>query len=120
MPKRVDLFDSTYSHFTKQVLESIREETFGQDIGQDSWNTVEEYDRFLSWLDLQREHHVLEVASDSVGPACYLADHLGCRVTGIDANEAGVTTAAQRAASLNLTDSGNLYRRGRECAIAFR
>jgi len=49
MAKRVDLFDSTYTHFTRQVLETIREETFGQDIGQNSWNTVEEYDRFLSW-----------------------------------------------------------------------
>jgi SAM-dependent methyltransferase len=104
MTKRVDLFDSTYSHFSRHVLETIREETFGQDIGQNSWNTVEEYDRFLSWLDVQREQHVLEVASGSGGPACYLAQRLGCRVTGIDANEAGVEAAAQRAASLNLAD----------------
>ena len=68
MAKRVDLFDSTYSHFTRQVLETIRQETFGQDIGQNSWNTVEEYDRFLSWLDLRPEHRVLEVASGSGGP----------------------------------------------------
>jgi SAM-dependent methyltransferase len=102
--KRIDLFDSTYSHFTKQVLETIREETFGQDIGQNSWNTVEEYDRFLSWLDLRPEHHVLEVASGSGGPACYLAKSLGCRVTGLDANESGVATAAQRTASSNQAD----------------
>ena len=43
MAKRIDLFDSTYSHFTKQVLETIRKETFGQDIGQNSWTTLEEY-----------------------------------------------------------------------------
>jgi SAM-dependent methyltransferase len=104
MEKRVDLFDSTYSHFTQQVLEKIREETFGDDIGQNSWNTVEEYDLFLSWLDLQREHHVLEVASGSGGPACYLAEHWGCRVTGIDANEAGVATASQRAADSKQSD----------------
>ena len=104
MAKRVDLFDSTYSHFTGQVLETVREETFGQDIGQNSWNTVQEYDRFLSWLDLHPEHHVLEVASGSGGPACYLASHLGCRVTGIDANEAGVATAAQRAVNSNQAD----------------
>ena len=93
MAKRIDLFDSTYSHFTKQVLETIRKETFGQDIGQNSWTTVEEYDQFLSWLDLQPEHHVLEVASGSGGPARYLANKVSCRVTGIDANEAGVATA---------------------------
>ncbi len=69
MAERIDLFDSTYSHFTKQALETIRKETFDQDIGQNSWTTVEEYDRFLSWLDLGPEHHVLEVASGSGGPA---------------------------------------------------
>jgi SAM-dependent methyltransferase len=102
--KRIDLFDSTYSHFTKQVLETIRKETFGQDIGQNSWTTVEEYDRFISWIDLRPEHHVLEVASGSGGPARYLADSVSCRVTGIDANEAGVATATQSVASSNQAD----------------
>ena len=102
--KRIDLFDSTYSHFTKQVLETIRKETFGQDIGQNSWTTVDEYDRFISWLDLRPEHHVLEVASGSGGPARYLANSANCRVTGIDANEAGVATATQSVASSNQAD----------------
>jgi hypothetical protein len=50
------------------VLETIRKETFGQDIGHNSWTTVEEYDRFISWLDLRPESHVLEVASGSADP----------------------------------------------------
>src|SRR5215216_7054356 len=101
MAKRIDLFDSTYSHFTRQVLETIRKETFGQDIGQNSWTTVEEYDRFFSWLDLRPEHHVLEVASGSGGPSRYVATSVGCRVTGLDANEAGVATATLSVASSN-------------------
>ena len=40
MAKRIDLFDTTCSHFTKQVLETIRKETFGEDMGQNSWNTI--------------------------------------------------------------------------------
>src|SRR5213594_2110617 len=89
---RIDLFDSTYSHFTKRVLETIRKETFGQDIGQNSWTTIEEYDRFISWLDLRPEHHVLEVASGSGGPARYVA------------NDAGVATATQSVANSNQAD----------------
>ena len=104
MAKRIDLFDSTYSHFTRQVLEKIREETFGQDIGQNSWTTVDEYDRFLSWLDLRPEHHVLEIASGSGGPGLYVAKRTGCSVTGIDANEAGVATATQSTADSNQAD----------------
>src|SRR5262249_20925278 len=102
--KRIDLFDSTYSHFTRQVLETIRKETFGQDIGQNSWTTLDEYDRFLSWLGLRPNRHVLEVASGSGGPALYVANHTDCRVTGIDANEAGVATATQLAADSNQSD----------------
>lgn len=97
MTKRIDLFDSTYSHFTEQALEAIRKETFGYDIGQNSWLTVDEYDRFISWLRLAPGHHVLEVASGSGGPAIYLANQVGCHVTGIDANESGIATATQSA-----------------------
>ena len=48
MPERVDLFYNTYSNFTEQVLAAVREETFGKDIGQNSWLTADEYDRFIS------------------------------------------------------------------------
>jgi SAM-dependent methyltransferase len=99
MPDRVDLFDSTYGHFGERVLKAVREETFGVDIGQNSWTTVEEYDRFLAWLGLSSTDHVLEVASGSGGPALYLARQTGCRVTGIDSNDAGVATASRMAAA---------------------
>ena len=98
MEGRIDLFDNTYRHFTDQVLNAVRKETFGEDIGQNSWLTVDEYDHFLSWLDLSTAHHALEVASGSGGPALYLANKTGCRVTGIDSNENGVATAREMAA----------------------
>lgn len=98
MTERVDLFDSTYGHFTDRVLDVVRKETFGVDIGQNSWMTVDEYDRFLPWLELAADHHVLEVASGSGGPALYLARTTGCRVMGIDSNERGVATASRAAA----------------------
>ena len=53
MAKRSDLYRNTYSQFNEHVLEIIRKETFGVDIGQNSWLTVDEYDRFLPWLRLR-------------------------------------------------------------------
>ena len=93
MSKRVDLFDSTYGHFHENVLDAIRKDTYGTDIGQNSWLTVDEYERWLPWLELSAGSHVLEVASGSGGPAAYMARTTGCRVTGIDANQSGVATA---------------------------
>jgi len=44
LAKRIDLFDSTYSHFTKQVLETVRKEssvrTLVRTVGRQSRNTI--------------------------------------------------------------------------------
>lgn len=98
MSKRVDLFESIYGNFGERVVGEIRVETFGRDIGQNSWLTADEYDGFIPWLGLAPGGHVLEVASGSGGPALYLAEQSGCRVTGIDASENGVATATRAAA----------------------
>ncbi len=103
MPERFDFYDSTYGHFTEHVFDIIRKETFGVDIGQDNWLTVDEYERFLSWLGPAPEHHVLDVACGSGGPALYLAKTAGCRMTGMDANEKGVAAATQMAVRANQT-----------------
>jgi SAM-dependent methyltransferase len=97
MANRVDLYHSTYGNFTERVLAEIRQDTYGTDIGQNSWITAEEYDNFYSWLRVAPEAHVLEVASGSGGPALYLAREHGCRVTGVDINEDGVNAARQAA-----------------------
>ena len=78
MTERVDLFDSTYQHFNDEVLDAVRKETFGTDIGQNSWLTVDEYERLLPRLNLSADSHALEVASGSGGPALYLARAAGC------------------------------------------
>jgi len=104
MPNRIDLFDSTYGHFTERVLDAVRKETFGTDIGQNSWLTVDEYERLLPLLNLGPDSHALEVASGSGGPALYLARTTGCRVTGIDVNGIGVATASEMAAQANASE----------------
>lgn len=103
MTDRIDLFYNTYANFSEQVLDIIRKETFGVDIGQNSWLTVDEYDRWLPWLKLTPDHHILEVASGSGGPALHIARAIGCKITGIDENENGVATATQMAAKLGLS-----------------
>ncbi len=97
MKATVDLFDSTYSNFDADVLARIRQKTFGEDFGQNSWTTAAEYRRWATWLDLDEDSHVLEVASGSGGPAIFLSEHTGSRVTGIDINAHGVKPATLRA-----------------------
>jgi cyclopropane fatty-acyl-phospholipid synthase-like methyltransferase len=97
MSTQVDLYNSTYGNFQEQVLAEIRRETYGEDIGQNSWITTDEYDTFYRWLNLSPGDHALEIASGSGGPALYLARKFKCRITGLDVNEEGIKTANQQA-----------------------
>ena len=105
MPKQIDLFNSTYGNFEEKVLAQIRRETYGEDIGQTSWITVDEYDNFYGWLNLSAGDHVLEIASGSGGPALYLAKKFECRVTGLDINEEGIKTANRHALKAKITNA---------------
>jgi SAM-dependent methyltransferase len=103
MPTSVDLYDNTYGHFGDEVLARVRAETYGTDIGQSGWVTVEEYGEFAEWLRVGPTQHALDVGCGSGGPALHLARLTGCRVTGIDINAEGITTARQQAADAGLS-----------------
>src|SRR6266540_3885703 len=105
MSNQVDLYNSTYGNFQEQALAEVRRETYGEDIGQNSWITTDEYDTFYSWLNLSPGDQVLEVASGSGGPALYLAQNYKCRITGLDINEEGIKTANQQAREANIMDT---------------
>jgi cyclopropane fatty-acyl-phospholipid synthase-like methyltransferase len=104
MSNTVDLYNSTYGNFKEQVLAAVRQETYGEDIGQNSWITTDEYDTFYRWLNLSEGNHVLEIASGSGGPAIYLARKFMCQITGLDINEEGIKTANQHARDMNIQD----------------
>ncbi len=104
MSQQVDLYNNTYSNFQKDVLADVRRETYGEDIGQNSWITADEYDTFFRWLKVSPGAHILEIASGSGGPALYLAKKFRCGITGIDINEDGLKTANQAALDANIPD----------------
>src|SRR5215469_10703922 len=92
----------TYSHFAHPVLAEIRQETFGQDIGQNGWVTADEYRHYLSYLEVNAASQVLDIGSGSGGPALFLARTGGCQVTGLDINPSSTRAANEWAHSLGL------------------
>src|SRR5580698_8981010 len=93
MSNVVNLYGTAYGNFTAPAVEQVRRETYGQDFGQSSWVTADEYWRFFRLLRLDASDHVLDVGSGSGGPALFLAREVGCRVVGIDVDAAGLRTA---------------------------
>ena len=88
----VELYGHVYGDFASAAETAVRRETYGEDIGQSSWLTVQEWLEFADLLGVGvgKESEVLEVGSGSGGPAVYLAEKMGCRITGVDINEHGV------------------------------
>jgi SAM-dependent methyltransferase len=99
-----EFYDRTYGGFADQLNARIRSEAFGEEIGQNSWLTADELRRFIAWLEVGASSDVLEVASGSGGPALFMARETGCRVSGVDLNEAGVAAANAAVADRGLSD----------------
>ena len=97
MNQKVDLYDSAYGNFEAEVLERVRRKTYGDDFGQSSWTTTDEYRGWAEWLGLGEDSHLLEAGSGSGGPAIFMSKLTGCRVTGIDINEHGVANGREEA-----------------------
>ncbi len=87
------VFADKYRNFEAKILQDIRRETFGKDIGQNSWLTADEYLHFIKLLKLKPTHRVLDVACGSGGPTLFLAEQVGCRATGIDIDENAINAA---------------------------
>jgi cyclopropane fatty-acyl-phospholipid synthase-like methyltransferase len=96
-----------YGNYRKDLYAAIRAETYGEDVGQNSWLTVEELQAFGAMLDLPADAQVLEIGSGSGGPTLFLARTFGLRITGTDINAEGVANANQLAHDQQLADKVN-------------
>ena len=100
----VNLYDNVYADFASSAEAAVRQETYGEDLGQTSWLTAREWLEFADQLGVGAESEVLEVGSGSGGPAVYLHLARGCRVTGVDINEHGVRNARALADARGVAD----------------
>jgi SAM-dependent methyltransferase len=94
---KVDLYGANYRNFAKQIYADIRRETFGEDIGQQSWLTSSEHDRFISWLDLKKGSRVLDIGCGAGGPLLCLQRLSGCTAFGLDNDKSGIEAAVATA-----------------------
>jgi SAM-dependent methyltransferase len=86
-------YDTNYANFQTELYGEIRREAFGEDIGQNSWLTAGEQDRFIPWLKLSAGKILLDVACGTGGPALRIASATGCHLVGIDNHVQGISTA---------------------------
>jgi len=107
MTQPVDLYGTAYGNFAAEVLGQVRRETYGEDFGQSSWVTGDEYRRFFRLLGLNAADHVLDLGCGSGGPALFVAREVGCTVTGVDINAAGIRAGLAQSQEAGLRDRVN-------------
>ncbi|MEZ5079367.1 MAG: methyltransferase domain-containing protein [Thermoleophilia bacterium] len=74
------------------------------DIGQQSFTTLRYMDDLIGRLGITEETHILDVGAGTGGPAVYIANATGCRVTGIEINEVGVQVSTSLIGNAGLSD----------------
>jgi SAM-dependent methyltransferase len=97
MPAAPDHYGTYYREFAAEVYAEIRREEFGEDLGQNNWQTRSELDGFASQLALGPDSLLLDVACGAGGPGLHLARVSGCSVTGVDREGAGLANARRLA-----------------------
>jgi SAM-dependent methyltransferase len=99
---QVDLYTASYGGFARDVYAEVRREAWGEEIGQNSWLTREELERFADQLELGDSSRVLEIGCGSGGPALHLVRLSGCEIVGVDVHEDGVANATRMAREAGL------------------
>lgn len=99
---RVDLYDHAYGQYQLDVYTQIRIETYGEDLGQTSWVTIQEADDIPRLLAVTAGSQVLEIGCGSGRYALRLAEQTRCRVLGLDVNPLGIRNAGEIALRAHL------------------
>src|SRR5436190_1462689 len=108
MGDEVPLYASAYAGL--DARERVRRETYGEDLGQSSWMTVDELERFGEWLELGAGSRLLDVGCGSGGPALHLAETTHATVVGVDVLQEGIAAAAAQAQARGLTETADFVR----------
>lgn len=101
---RTDYYTVKYAFFESDVATKLRGEVFGEDIGQQGWRTAAEQAEIAAFAGIGKASHVLDVCCGSGGPSLALVERTGCRLTGIDREEAGIAHARAQASARGLSD----------------
>jgi SAM-dependent methyltransferase len=105
-----DHYGAHYRDFAADVHEEVRRAAFGDDVGQNSWLTRNELERFGQQLELSASSRLLDVACGSGGPALHLAQLTGCQIVGVELFDDAVANGRRIAREAGLEKQANFAR----------
>src|SRR5437899_12281988 len=85
----VDLYNTAYGNYERDLYREVRLETYGEDFGQTSGVTTEESHEIPRLLGRTSACSVLEVGCGSGGYALHLGETYRCDIVGLDLSGEG-------------------------------
>jgi SAM-dependent methyltransferase len=101
-PQVAGHYSAQYRDFAAEVYGEVRRAAFGEDVGQNSWLTIDELERFGFQLQLGSSSRLLDVACGSGGPALHLVRLTGCQVVGVELYDEAVANGNRSAREAGL------------------
>jgi SAM-dependent methyltransferase len=98
-------YDDFYRQFESPLMQRIRREAYGEDIGQHSWASVDELRRDIAFLGLSPASRLLDLGCGPGGPLAFAVGLIGCHGMGVDVSASAIAAGRARAASLGLDRS---------------
>lgn len=98
----VDGYESFYREFDSPLMQQIRREAYGEDIGQHSWVTADEVRADIDRLKLSPSSRLVDLGCGPCGPLTFVLATVGCRGTGVELSPSALRVGRARAASLGI------------------
>ena len=99
---RADRYESFYREFDSPLMQKIRRETFGEDIGLHSWGSAQEMRADVARLNVSSSSRIVDLGCGPCGPLTFILATVGCRGTGIELSPSALRAGQARARSLGV------------------
>jgi SAM-dependent methyltransferase len=104
MPDQPDSpsYDTFYKAFGSPLMQQLRTEAYGKDIGQHSWTTADELEEDICRLKLTPASRLLDLGCGPCGPLTFITAQVGCRGYGVDSSAEAIASGRERAAVMSV------------------
>jgi SAM-dependent methyltransferase len=97
-------YELLYAVFDSPLMRQLRQEAYGEDIGQHSWVTADEFRSDMIRLSLGISSRLLDVGCGPCGPLVLAVKSTGCMGTGLDVSPSAIGSGRARASAAGVQD----------------
>jgi SAM-dependent methyltransferase len=99
---RADGYESRYREFDSPLMQKLRRETYGEDIGLYSWGSAQEMRADVARLNVSSSSEIVDLGCGPCGPLTFILATVRCRATGLELSPSALQAGQARAVSLGV------------------